>query len=214
MSRVLPYPLLTASLLLMWLLLNVFLAGQFLLGGVVAVAASRVMAALQPSKPRLRRWQLIPRLAVIVALDILRSNIAVASIILQGGRHDRVVRLRRHTARAARQDGSGRARLHRHQHAGHGLDRVRSRYRHPSDPCPRPGRQGRMDRFDQEPLRSIADGDIRMSGDILSWSVMAAQIMLVAAMACYAYSSGSRAARAGPGALPRRHVCERHASGC
>ena len=90
MSRVLPYPLLAAALLLMWMLLTSFSAGQFLLGGVVAMAASRVMAALQPSKPRLRGWQLIPRLVGIVALDILRSNAAVASIILQGGRHNRV----------------------------------------------------------------------------------------------------------------------------
>ena len=69
---------------------DVVLLGQFLLGTVVAVAASRAMAALQPSKPRLGRWQLIPRLAAIVALDILRSNAAVASIILQGRRRDRV----------------------------------------------------------------------------------------------------------------------------
>lgn len=90
MSRVLPYPVLTASLLLMWMLLTSFSPGQFLLGAVIATGASRVMAALQPSKPRLRRWQLIPRLAGIVMLDILRSNVAVASIILQGRRRDRV----------------------------------------------------------------------------------------------------------------------------
>lgn len=89
MSRVLPYPVLTAALLLMWLLLTSFSFGQFLLGGGIALAASRAMAALQPSKPRLRRWQLIPWLLGIVALDILRSNFAVASIILQGSRRDR-----------------------------------------------------------------------------------------------------------------------------
>lgn len=90
MSRVLPYPFLTAALLLTWLLLTSFSPGQFLLGAIVATAAARAMTALQPSKPRLRRWQLIPRLAGIVALDILRSNIAVASIILRGRRRDRV----------------------------------------------------------------------------------------------------------------------------
>jgi multicomponent K+:H+ antiporter subunit E len=90
MSRVLPYPLLTAALLLMWMLLTSFTLGQFLLGGVIAAAASRAMAALHPSKPRLRRWQLIPKLFGIVVLDILRSNIAVAGIILQGRRRERV----------------------------------------------------------------------------------------------------------------------------
>lgn len=90
MSRVLPYPLLTAVLLLMWVSLTSFSLGQLLLGAVVAASASRAMAALQPSKPRLRRWRLIPRLAGIVALDILRSNVAVAGIILLGRRRQRV----------------------------------------------------------------------------------------------------------------------------
>ena len=85
MSRVLPYPILTAALLVMWMLLTSFSPGQFLLGAIVAVAASRAMATLQPSKPRLRRWQLIPRLFGTVMLDILRSNVAVAGIILRGG---------------------------------------------------------------------------------------------------------------------------------
>src|SRR5690606_41235627 len=89
MSRVLPYPLLTAALLLMWLLLTSFSPGQFLLGAAIAVGASRAMAALQPSKPRLRRWQLIPRLAAIVALDIWLSNVAVARLTLGRGRSNR-----------------------------------------------------------------------------------------------------------------------------
>ena len=90
MSRLFPYPLLTAGLLLMWLLLTSFSLGQVLLGGVVATAASRAMAALQPSKPRIRRWSVIPGLAGTVALDILRSNIAVLSIVVAGRRRERV----------------------------------------------------------------------------------------------------------------------------
>lgn len=90
MSRVLPYPLLTVALLLMWLSLTSFSLAQLLLGTVVAAGASRAMMALQPSKPRLRRWQLIPFLAGRVVLDILRSNVAVASIILQGRHRERV----------------------------------------------------------------------------------------------------------------------------
>jgi multicomponent K+:H+ antiporter subunit E len=90
MNRVLPYPLLTAALLLTWLLLTSFSPGQVLLGAVVAAAASRAMVALQPSKPRLRRWQLIPRLLGVVTLDILRSNIAVAGVILRSGRRERI----------------------------------------------------------------------------------------------------------------------------
>lgn len=90
MRRVFPYPLLTATLLLMWLLLTSFSPGQFLLGLAVAAGAALAMAALHPSKPRLRRWVLIPQLVGIVMLDILRSNISVASIILHGRRRQRV----------------------------------------------------------------------------------------------------------------------------
>lgn len=88
MSRLLPYPLLTVSLLVMWLLLNSFSLGHALLGTVIALFASRAMAALQPAKPRLRRWDLIPKLIYLVFLDILRSNIAVAGIILKGRHKD------------------------------------------------------------------------------------------------------------------------------
>ncbi|TQI73677.1 multisubunit potassium/proton antiporter PhaE subunit [Bosea sp. AK1] len=90
MSRALPYPLLTAALLLMWLLLTSFSTGQLLVGAAVAIGASHAMAALQPSKPRLRRWQLLPRLLGIVVLDILQSNIDVARIIIGGDRRGRV----------------------------------------------------------------------------------------------------------------------------
>ncbi len=90
MSRALPYPLLTVALLLMWLLLTSFSTGQLLVGAAVAIGASHAMAALQPSKPRLRRWQLLPRLLGIVVLDILQSNIDVARIIIGGDRRDRV----------------------------------------------------------------------------------------------------------------------------
>ncbi len=90
MSRVLPYPLLTVSLLAMWLLLNGLSVGQVLLGGAVAVAASNVTAALRPAKPRIKRWHLLPKLVMIVMLDIWRSNIAVARLIL-GPDHPRRV---------------------------------------------------------------------------------------------------------------------------
>jgi multicomponent K+:H+ antiporter subunit E len=86
MTRLLPYPLLTGALLLMWLLLNSFSLGHLVLGTVVAVMASLAMTALQPAKPHLRRWDKIPRLAWLVTLDILHSNIAVAGIILRSGR--------------------------------------------------------------------------------------------------------------------------------
>jgi multicomponent K+:H+ antiporter subunit E len=86
MTRLLPYPLLAASLFIMWLLLNGLSAGHVLLGIIVALVASRLMAALEPAKPRLRRWRQIPQLVFRVAVDIVLSNIAVALLILLGRR--------------------------------------------------------------------------------------------------------------------------------
>lgn len=85
MRRIFPYPLLAASLLVMWLLLQQSLnLGHILLGGVIAMIASHAMAALQPERPKIRRVDKIVKLVVLVALDIIRSNIAVVRIILQG----------------------------------------------------------------------------------------------------------------------------------
>ncbi|MCD2180588.1 Na+/H+ antiporter subunit E (plasmid) [Rhizobium sp. TRM96647] len=83
---VLPYPLLSLSLVLMWMALNSFTIGHLLLGSVIATFASWGMAALRPHKPHIRRWHLLPYLIGIVLIDIVRSNIAVVSIIVAGRR--------------------------------------------------------------------------------------------------------------------------------
>ena len=83
MNWLLPYPLLSASLFVLWLLLNQSVSpGHLVLGGVLAVLASWVMAALRPEKPRIRRPGAILRLAGVVLIDILRSNLAVGRIIV------------------------------------------------------------------------------------------------------------------------------------
>lgn len=84
MARWLPYPLLAASLLAMWLLLNGLSVGHVILGSVIAILASLAMSALEPEKPRLRRWGVIPRLLLSFLDDVLRSNIAVAALVLRG----------------------------------------------------------------------------------------------------------------------------------
>jgi len=90
MSRVFPYPLVTVSLIMMWLLLSSFSLGQFIVGTSVALVAAQGMAALHPAKPGIRRWSLLPKLAAIVLYDIVRSNIAVAWLILREGNNRRV----------------------------------------------------------------------------------------------------------------------------
>lgn len=89
MSRVLPHPLLSLALLLMWLMLTRFSLGHALLGGTVAVFAGWSMSALQPETPRFRRWDRIPRLLWLVWWDILLSNLAVTRLILTRGRSGR-----------------------------------------------------------------------------------------------------------------------------
>jgi multicomponent K+:H+ antiporter subunit E len=84
MSGILPYPLLSVALLVLWLLLNQTVsAGHVILGGVIAVLAFWTMAALRPEKPRIRRPGAALRLAGLVLVDILRSNIAVGRIIVR-----------------------------------------------------------------------------------------------------------------------------------
>ena len=85
MTRLLPYPLLAAALTLMWLLLTSFSLGNLILGGVVAILAGQAMTALEPARPGLRRPDLILRFFGVVMIDIARSNIAVARVLLRGG---------------------------------------------------------------------------------------------------------------------------------
>lgn len=87
MTRWLPFPLLSACLLAMWLLLNQTVAvGHVLLGVVIALCGPWAMLALQPTRARPRRPGTIIRLFFVVLSDIIRSNIAVARIILSPGR--------------------------------------------------------------------------------------------------------------------------------
>ncbi|MDO8293309.1 MAG: Na+/H+ antiporter subunit E [Gallionella sp.] len=87
MSTWLPFPLLSACLLGMWLLLNQTVsAGHALLGGLLAVLGGWLMTALQPGVGRIRNPRAIVSLAFLVLADIIRSNIAVARIIF-GPRH-------------------------------------------------------------------------------------------------------------------------------
>jgi multicomponent K+:H+ antiporter subunit E len=80
----LPYPVLTLSLVVFWVLLNGLSIGQLLLGALVAVFASWAMTILRPDVPKVRKWHLLFKLLGIVMVDIIRSNIAVVSVILRG----------------------------------------------------------------------------------------------------------------------------------
>jgi multicomponent K+:H+ antiporter subunit E len=81
----LPYPILTLLLIVMWLLLNGFTLGHLLLGIIVAVFASWAMASLRPEKPKWGKWYLLPKLLCIVLYDVAISNLQVAKVILRAG---------------------------------------------------------------------------------------------------------------------------------
>ncbi len=90
MRRLLPYPIISASLLALWLLLNQTISpGHVLIGAFVAVAGGLILSVLEPPKAHLRRPAAMFRLAGLVLADILRSNVAVGRIILGFGRQGR-----------------------------------------------------------------------------------------------------------------------------
>ncbi|SKB42251.1 Na+/H+ antiporter subunit E [Sphingopyxis flava] len=82
MNRLFPYPVLTLALFVMWILLTGFSPGHVLLGGLVAALVSRTMLSLKPEPTGFRPSLAIFRLAGLVLADIVRSNFAVARIIL------------------------------------------------------------------------------------------------------------------------------------
>jgi multicomponent K+:H+ antiporter subunit E len=83
MKRVLPFPLVSAGLFALWLVLNQSISpGHILLGILMGVAGGWTLAALEPPKARPRRIAGFLRLAGLVIVDVIQSNINVACIIL------------------------------------------------------------------------------------------------------------------------------------
>lgn len=88
MKRWLPHPLMAGLLLLAWLLLNQSLApGTIALGAVLALGLSWMLDKLQPPAVRIRHPGTLLRLLVRVFRDSVRSNFAVAKLILWRRQH-------------------------------------------------------------------------------------------------------------------------------
>ena len=85
MTRIIPYPLLTLSLLLMWMILNGFTLGQGLIGIVVGIAGGFLMRLLKPQKVHIHHWGSVIKLFFRVTLDIVKSNYDVALYVLFDG---------------------------------------------------------------------------------------------------------------------------------
>jgi multicomponent K+:H+ antiporter subunit E len=86
MRRLLPFPIIAAGLLAFWLLLNQSLApGHIALGTCLGIAGGLILTVVEPRATRLHRPATVAMLAWLVLMDIVRSNVAVARIILGGG---------------------------------------------------------------------------------------------------------------------------------
>lgn len=82
-DRLLPHPILSALLLVVWLLaFNSLAPGVVLLGVVIAVALPRLTSAFWPEAPQRVRLRHVPRLLVVVLWDIVVANVRVALLIL------------------------------------------------------------------------------------------------------------------------------------
>lgn len=86
--RWLPYPLLSLLLAVIWLVLNQSLApGTILLGVLLGIGLGRAYHVLEPPKAQVRNFLLLARLALRVIGDIVRSNFAVARLVMRRDRH-------------------------------------------------------------------------------------------------------------------------------
>jgi multisubunit Na+/H+ antiporter MnhF subunit len=153
--RWLPQPLLSAALLVVWLLLNSTLApAHLLLGALLAWLLPLLSAPFRPAPVRLRRPLLAARLLARVLWDIVLANIEVARRIL--GPED------------ALQPHFGR---HHHADSGHGVVGSERRPALPAGACPERSRSGRPGGRHQDPLRASADGDFHVNAvhAVLPW---------------------------------------------
>jgi multicomponent K+:H+ antiporter subunit E len=89
MTRLLPHPLLSVILLVIWLLLvNELSIGHLLLGALLGWAVPLYTARFWPDQVQVRRPLLLLRLIGVVLYDILVANLTVARLIL--GRQERL----------------------------------------------------------------------------------------------------------------------------
>lgn len=91
MTWLLPFPLISAGLLVLWLLLYQSLSfAHIVLGLSIALVGGWALSLLEPGKVRFRLPMSALRLAGVVFADIVRSNFAVAGIVLGFGKKERV----------------------------------------------------------------------------------------------------------------------------
>ena len=95
MRRLLPHPLLTATLTLLWVLLvNQLSAGQLVLGALLGWLIPFATSRFWPEHIRIRHPLTLLRYLSVLVIDIVRGSFHVARLILRGPRHLRPVFIR------------------------------------------------------------------------------------------------------------------------
>ena len=88
MRRLFPAPLLSAALVVLWLLLNEsWSVGHVLLALLLGLLLPVLFASLRPQQPRIRRPLRVLRLVLLVGRDVLRSNLEVGTSVLRLQQH-------------------------------------------------------------------------------------------------------------------------------
>ncbi|MHA1518312.1 MAG: Na+/H+ antiporter subunit E [Alphaproteobacteria bacterium] len=77
-----PHPLLTLFIIVVWILLNGVSWGSAVLGAILGFAIPRLTSAYWPDRPRVRSPLTIIEYALIVLWDIVVANFQVAYLIL------------------------------------------------------------------------------------------------------------------------------------
>lgn len=88
MKKIFPAPLLSAALVVMWLILNRSLsAGQIILALLFGLLIPILFEPLRPGRPRIRHPLVLARLILVVGYDVLISNVEVLLGVLRVNRH-------------------------------------------------------------------------------------------------------------------------------
>lgn len=83
LRRILPHPLLTVTLTVVWLMLvNGISLGAAVFGLILGIVVPLLTAPYWPDRPRIRNWAMAVEYVLVVLWDIVIANIAVARIIL------------------------------------------------------------------------------------------------------------------------------------
>jgi multicomponent K+:H+ antiporter subunit E len=83
LTRLIPHPLLSLMLILVWIgLVNTFTLGNLILGTFIGLIVPMITAPYWPNRPKMRRPFKVVEYVLVVLWDIVVANVQVAMIIL------------------------------------------------------------------------------------------------------------------------------------